>query len=170
MPDRTPNNSSTSFRLGLALFSKYQPSNLHFEKFATNGNPFKLWHGDWFTGKGVAYALIPINGYNFHLFNTHFHAQYTDNEALDSQYSIHRLCQSYQLAKFINLNTNFTRSQSYNGRDVVILAGDLNTPPEDLPYKLLLSMTGLHDSCHVYQKQKIVEYGHHKEEVMMREF
>ena len=147
------------------MFSKYQPSNLHFEKFATNGNPFKLWHGDWFTGKGVAYALIPINGYNFHLFNTHFHAQYTDNEALDSQYSIHRLCQSYQLAKFINLNTNFTRSQSYNGRDVVILAGDLNTPPEDLPYKLLLSMTGLHDSCHIYQKQKIVEYGHHKEEV-----
>lgn len=45
----------------------------------------------------------------------------------------------------------------------MILAGDLNTPPEDLPYKLLLSMTGLHDSCHVYQKQKIVEYGHHKE-------
>ena len=25
-------------------------------------------------------------------------------------------------------------------------------------------MTGLHDSCHFYQKQKIVEYGHHKEE------
>lgn len=56
---------------GLALFSKYQPTNLHFEKFATNGNPFKLLHGDWFTGKGVGYALIPINGYNFHLFNTH---------------------------------------------------------------------------------------------------
>lgn len=47
---------------------------------------------------------------------------------------------------------------------MVILAGDLNTPPEELPYKLLLSMTGLHDSCHVYQKQKIVEYGNHKEE------
>lgn len=65
------------------------------------------------------------------------HAQYNDNEKLDDQYSIHRLCQSFQMAKFINLITSFSKNHHYAGKDVVILAGDLNVSPDDLPYKLL---------------------------------
>lgn len=65
------------------------------------------------------------------------HAQYNDREKLEDQYSMHRLCQMYQLAKFINLNTNYTQHSDYAGKDVVILAGDLNVSPDDLHYKFL---------------------------------
>lgn len=83
------------------------------------------------------------------------HAQYNSNEKLDDQYSIHRLCQSFQMANFINLITSFSKSKRYADKDVIVLAGDLNVSSDDLPYKLLLAMTGLHDSCQVYQHQQI---------------
>ena len=64
------------------------------------------------------------------------HAQYSKREQPDDQYSIHRICQSYQLAKYINL---MTKSSSFNndGHNLVILAGDLNTSCNEFPYKVL---------------------------------
>ena len=77
-------------------------------------------------------------------------------------YAIHRLCQSYQLAKFINLITA-TAVNVKKGKDLIVLAGDLNTSPGEPPFKLLstlfnscthginfflpVSMTGLIDCC-----------------------
>lgn len=51
-------------------------------------------------------------------------------------YAIHRLCQSYQLAKFINLVTA-TAVNVEKGKDLIVLAGDLNTSPGEPPFKLL---------------------------------
>lgn len=63
------------------------------------------------------------------------HAQYNSNEKIYDQYSIHRICQAYQLSKFINLMTcAHNRKES---RELVILAGDLNTQAKDYPYFLL---------------------------------
>lgn len=61
-------------------------------------------------------------------------------------YAIHRLCQSYQLAKFINLVTASALDVK-KGKDLIVLAGDLNTSPGEPPFKLLMSMTGLIDCC-----------------------
>lgn len=74
------------------------------------------------------------------------HAQYDEDEQIGDQYSIHRICQAYQLAKFINLATETATSQR-DGKDLVILAGDLNIGCDELPFRLLTSMTGLTDSC-----------------------
>lgn len=63
------------------------------------------------------------------------HAQYDDNEKLIDQYSVHRICQAYELGKFINLmSCNCTNSAS---KDLIILAGDLNTCSKEIPYRLL---------------------------------
>lgn len=64
------------------------------------------------------------------------HAQYNQNEALGDQYSIHRICQSYQLGKFINMTRELV-SDIGNSSDLFILAGDLNFGPEEFPFQLL---------------------------------
>ena len=87
------------------------------------------------------------------------HAQYDDDEKMMDMYSVHRICQAYQLSKFVNLvaeNSGHSRS----GSDVILLAGDLNTSPGQLPFNLLLSMTGLIDS-HEGESTDHVTCGHH---------
>lgn len=84
---------------------------------------------------GVAYVRIELLGLNLHLFSTHMHAQYDLNEKIIDQYSIHRICQAYELGKFINLmSCNCTNTGS---KDLIILAGDMNTSSKELPYKML---------------------------------
>lgn len=51
-------NSSLLGKPGLAIISKYVPLIVHFERFITNGSPFRFWHGDWFTGKGTQLKMI----------------------------------------------------------------------------------------------------------------
>lgn len=63
--------SSIAGTSGLAIFAKWAPDTLHFEPFTVNGSPFSPHHGDWFAGKGVAYARIDFNGLRLHLFCTH---------------------------------------------------------------------------------------------------
>lgn len=63
------------------------------------------------------------------------HAQYDVDEKITDQYSIHRICQSYELAKFINLMVcNCSHSSS---KDLIVLAGDMNTSSKEMPYRLL---------------------------------
>lgn len=73
-------------------------------------------------------------------------------------YSIHRICQAYQLAKFINLVAE-NSSNSRSGSDLILLAGDLNTSPGELPFKLILSMTGLAD-CSLHERGSLVNGCH----------
>ncbi|KAI1301959.1 Sphingomyelin phosphodiesterase 2 [Halotydeus destructor] len=131
---------------GLAVFCRWLPDSVHFEPFLVNGSPFKPQHGDWYAGKGVGYARVILDQIRLHLFCTHLHAQYDDDEQISHQYSIHRMCQAYQLGKFINLATE-TAAKAKDKRDLIVLAGDLNTAAEDVPFRLLMSMTGLNDSC-----------------------
>lgn len=77
------------------------------------------------------------------------HAQYDDKEKITDMYAIHRLCQSYQLAKIINLVTA-TAVNVKEGKDLIVLAGDLNTSPGEPPFKLL-SEFHFALSCHSTQ-------------------
>jgi len=63
------------------------------------------------------------------------HAQYDENERIHDQYSVHRICQSYEMAKFINLMANC--SGASNTKDLIVLAGDMNASSKELPYRLL---------------------------------
>lgn len=63
------------------------------------------------------------------------HAEY-DRESDD--YNAHRVVQAFDTAQFIES----TRCDSC----VQILAGDLNTEPGDLAYRVLLAASGLHET------------------------
>ncbi|RWS25155.1 neutral sphingomyelinase-like protein [Leptotrombidium deliense] len=96
------------------------------------------------------------------------HAQYSSDEELDAQYSIHRICQAYQLAKFINLiGHSFTGSTS---RDLLILAGDLNTDSNELPYRLLVSMTNLTDSYGKYVNHGVCDLNDYKNSIITAKY
>lgn len=137
------NNASILGTSGLVIMAKWIPKIVHFHPYSINGSPFRPNHGDWFSTKGVAYARIELKGFNLHLFCTHMHAQYDEEEDITDQYSIHRICQSYELAKYINLMSCSCSGPS--SKDLIILAGDMNTSSKELPYRLLVKLTKLSD-------------------------
>lgn len=130
---------------GIVILCKWQPKVIHFEPYSLNGSPFYPWHGDWFAGKGIAYSRVDFDGLSLHLFSTHTHAYYNENESVHDQYSIHRICQSYQLARFINFISDTACNRKADGKDLLIVAGDMNSTSSELPYKIVTNMAGLTD-------------------------
>lgn len=130
---------------GIVILCKWLPKVIHFEPYSLNGSPFYPWHGDWFAGKGIAYSRVDLDGLSLHLFSTHTHAYYKENEPVHDQYSVHRVCQSYQLARFINFISDTARNRKAHGKDLIIVAGDMNSTSSELPYQILTTMAGLVD-------------------------
>lgn len=130
---------------GIVILSRWPPRVIHFEPYSLNGSPFYPWHGDWFAGKGIAYVRVDFDGLSLHLFSTHTHAYYKENEPINDQYSVHRICQSYQLARFITFISDTACNRKTNGKDLLIVAGDMNSTSSELPYKILTTMAGLTD-------------------------
>lgn len=130
---------------GIVILCKWMPKVIHFEPYSLNGSPFYPWHGDWFAGKGIAYSRVDFDGLSLHLFSTHTHAYYNENESVHDQYSVHRVCQSYQLARFIKFISDTACNRKTNGKDLLIVAGDMNSTSSELPYKILTTMAGLTD-------------------------
>jgi len=91
------------------------------------------------------------------------HAQYCEDEQIDSQYSVHRICQAYQLSRLINLVVGSLASDSRKYHDIILFGGDLNTGSNDLPYRIITSITGMVDSCQKYQKHVACNLNGHKE-------
>lgn len=130
---------------GIVILCKWLPKVIHFEPYSLNGSPFYPWHGDWFAGKGIAYSRVDFDGLSLHLFSTHTHAYYKENEPVQDQYSVHRVCQSYQLARFITFIRDTACNRKSDGKDLLIVAGDMNSTSSELPYKILTTMAGLTD-------------------------
>ncbi|XP_058818342.1 putative neutral sphingomyelinase isoform X2 [Topomyia yanbarensis] len=120
---------------GLAVFSKYPIVSAFFHAWSVNGYVHRIQHGDWFGGKGVGLARISVNGQLVHLYAAHLHAEYDRNF---DDYMSHRVIQAYDTAQFV---------ESTRGSAVVqILAGDLNTEPGDLAYRVIRTNAKLTDS------------------------
>ncbi|KAF9201207.1 phospholipase C type enzyme, partial [Haplosporangium sp. Z 27] len=60
------------FGSGLAIFSKYPILNTSLRRYALNGDPGHIFHGDWFDGKCCVSAIVahPVIG-DIQVFNTH---------------------------------------------------------------------------------------------------
>ncbi|KAI0885971.1 Endonuclease/exonuclease/phosphatase [Annulohypoxylon maeteangense] len=115
---------------GLALLSRWPIEEISITRYPLNGSPTALFHGDWYAGKGVAYAKVrygkePDNIID--VFNTHLHAFYPGHE-----YLCHRVSQAWELSKFLR-----GASQRRHDRALVVLLGDLNAEPTSLPYRIL---------------------------------
>ncbi|CAG9865285.1 unnamed protein product [Phyllotreta striolata] len=120
---------------GLCILSKHVIEEAFFHQWSLNGYIHKIHHGDWFGGKGVGLCKLTVNNFNVNIYTAHLHAEYNRNS---DEYEAHRVLQAFDTAQFILLTSR--------GVDLVVLAGDLNTMPGDLAYKVIKTVPGLMDS------------------------
>uniref|UniRef100_A0A0K8TSH4 sphingomyelin phosphodiesterase n=1 Tax=Tabanus bromius TaxID=304241 RepID=A0A0K8TSH4_TABBR len=123
---------------GLCLLSKYPIISAFFHAWSVNGYVHRIQHGDWFGGKGVGLCRILVKNQPINVYVAHLHAEY---DTQNDEYKAHRVIQAFDTAQFIES----TRSDSI----LQILAGDLNTEPEDISYKVLTKTSKLKDTCNL---------------------
>ncbi|KAM7356999.1 neutral sphingomyelinase [Cochliomyia hominivorax] len=121
---------------GLLVLSKYPIVSSLFHSWTVNGYCHRIQHADWFGGKGVGMCRIRVGDIYVHVYNAHLHAEYNIK---NDDYKTHRVIQAFDTAQFIEA----TRWDSA----VQILAGDLNTKPTDISYKILLYTSQMKDTC-----------------------
>lgn len=121
---------------GVCILSRYPIYDVMFHKWPLNGYVHKIHHGDWFGGKGVGLCKIKILNMNINVYTAHLHAEYNRE---NDEYMAHRVLQAFDTAQFVRMTSG--------GADAVILAGDLNTEPQDLAYRIMRGVGGLMDAC-----------------------
>ena len=77
---------------------------------------------------------IDYKGFDIHLYVSHYHANYKPNHDI---YLSHRVSHAFESALWIKLASS--------AADLTIYAGDFNSEPTSLPYKLLRAVTPLQD-------------------------
>ena len=120
---------------GTVVFSKVPILQAVFTEFSQNGLPHRVWHGDWWAGKGLGLCVLQLRGLTVQVFVSHLHAEY---RRVGDIYLGHRLVQALQAAQWVGL--------AGSGADLILYAGDLNTEPSDAPYWLLRTVGELKDS------------------------
>ncbi|PJF18387.1 putative neutral sphingomyelinase-like protein [Paramicrosporidium saccamoebae] len=113
---------------GLCILSRHPIAQRFFKRYSLNGSIDRIWHGDYFSGKGVGGVRVLINGVTLDLYTTHLHAEYNPEKL---GYTAHRLAQLQELAQFVEHTSRPTH--------VAIVTGDLNTTPEDFPYRMMVA-------------------------------
>ncbi|GAB1864971.1 sphingomyelin phosphodiesterase [Camponotus japonicus] len=121
---------------GICILSRYPIYDVMFHKWPLNGYVHKIHHGDWFGGKGVGLCKIKILNMNINVYTAHLHAEYNRE---NDEYMAHRVLQAFDTAQFVRMTSG--------GADAIILAGDLNTEPQDLAYRIIRGVSGLIDAC-----------------------
>ena len=140
---------------GTAIFSKVRINDCTFHEFGLNGYPHKLLHGDWFGGKGLGICQIDFKGFNIHLFTSHYHANYSpNNDVYLGHRVVHRcgVCRvgrwllGLSLCNYCSVESAQWIKLSSSSADLTIYAGDFNTEPRDVPYKIVRHVTPLADA------------------------
>ncbi|KAF9965507.1 hypothetical protein BGZ70_004703 [Mortierella alpina] len=123
---------------GLVILSKYPIVSTTMRRFALNGDPFKVFHGDWYVGKCFVSATVvhPTCG-EIEVFNTHLHAGYDPVGTPDSYLGC-RVGEAWEMASAVKAATT-------QGRHVISL-GDYNSAPNSLVVQLMRKQGGLTDA------------------------
>jgi endonuclease/exonuclease/phosphatase family metal-dependent hydrolase len=121
---------------GLWILSAFPIQETHFHRFPMNGKLYKIWHGDWWAGKGIALARVrlPDNNGFLDLFNTHIHARYDHGQSVD-EYSKDRRHQLGEVTRFI-------RTLEIKTIPSIIL-GDFNSTVTDEDHRVAVTATDL---------------------------
>ena len=142
---------------GMVTFSKYPIKQAMFHRFLLNGQAHHIWHGDWWSGKGVGLTRIQISeNFSVNYYNTHLHAEYNkESEA----YLGHRISQMQQLFQFVQMSSAVPETEKFMN----IVAGDLNTYPGCFSFDLFLKQdniigTKMMDSAVVYAKDNNIDF------------
>ncbi|ODQ80458.1 hypothetical protein BABINDRAFT_7888 [Babjeviella inositovora NRRL Y-12698] len=137
---------------GLAILSKYPIKETFFHAFPINGRPSAVITGDWYTGKGVAVAVLKLDeSREIAVLNTHLHGPYSHDVSHDANYLCHRTCQVWDLTKLVNFMAAPQRA--------VMVLGDLNSTPNSLPYNLITKRCMLNDSWLKFKKMAEEDIG-----------
>ncbi|KAG8195046.1 hypothetical protein JTE90_029626 [Oedothorax gibbosus] len=96
-------------------------------QYTLNGYAHKILHGDWYGGKVVGMCKVLHHGLKINLYVTHLHAEYN---AFHDQYLPHRVAQAFEFSQYVRMTSE--------SADLSIVAGDFNTEPTDLPYKIII--------------------------------
>ncbi|KAK1691663.1 endonuclease/Exonuclease/phosphatase [Colletotrichum godetiae] len=155
---------SGPFGGGLAILSRWPLEESSMLRYPLNGRPTAFWRGDWYVGKGIACARIPIRlaaaaaaaadgdddnnsagggpgrDHVLSIFNTHTHAPYTENQPGDT-YLAHRLSQSWEMSKLL-------RAATQRG-DLALAMGDFNMRPCSLPHRIITAHAPVSDTWRV---------------------
>ncbi|KAI5917472.1 DNase I-like protein [Camillea tinctor] len=140
---------SAPFGAGLAILSRWPIVETSFFRYPLNGSPTAFTHGDWYVGKGVAYARIQYGKASdnvIDVFNTHIHASYPGS----NEYLCHRIAQAWELGKLLRFALQCRR-----GRALVVALGDLNSEPTSLPCRIVKHLVPeMHDTWLQFSLQR----------------
>ncbi|KAL1595049.1 phospholipase C type enzyme [Paraconiothyrium brasiliense] len=123
---------------GLVILSRWPIEESSMTQYPLNGRPAAFYRGDWFVGKGVAYARIrmgPTRRDIAEVFCTHLHAPY-EAEPHDS-YICHRTAQAWEITKLM-------RGAAERGH-LVIGLGDFNMTPLSLAHRIIETHSPVRD-------------------------
>ncbi|PHH75135.1 hypothetical protein CDD82_4563 [Ophiocordyceps australis] len=132
---------------GLAILSRWPLEETEMHQYRLNGRPTAFWRGDWYVGKGVAWATLrlgPRASQVMHVLNTHTHAPY-EKDAQDS-YACHRAAQLWHMAQLLR---RATAQPSF----LVVALGDFNMLPLSLPHRILTHRAPVCDAWRVWQPE-----------------
>lgn len=140
---------------GMATFSKYPIKQAIFHRFLLNGQAHHIWHGDWWSGKGVGLTRIQISDdFIVNFFNTHLHAEY---DKKSEYYLGHRISQMQQLFQFVQMSSSAPETENFMN----IIAGDLNTYPGCFSFDLFLKQdivnSNMQDSAAIFAAKNKLE-------------
>ncbi len=121
---------------GLLLLSRYPIVDAAFYRFRLGGKPEKVWHADYYGGKGIAFARIqtPFNFLDF--YDVHAIAQFTQDDNKD-EYKGQRTAGLYECARFV--------TERSSGNYPAILSGDLNIQPDQVAYRVFKTLSQFTD-------------------------
>jgi endonuclease/exonuclease/phosphatase family metal-dependent hydrolase len=132
---------------GLVLFSRFPIVDVNFRRFRLRGSAETSYHGDYIAGKGIGLARIQIPGELvdvpsklIDVYLLHTIAQYQPDS--HDNYKAHRAAQHYEAARFIT---------SHSTENPVIVMGDFNSRPDQLPnrlFKTLVEVTDCFSTLH----------------------
>jgi len=114
---------SNPFGSGLFILSAYPILEARFQPYTINGKWYKPWHGDWYAGKGIAFARIKLPIGILDVFNTHIISKYDEIDEYQSQRSLQLL----ELGDFLVRTTNKELP--------ALLLGDFNCHQGDSEYE-----------------------------------
>jgi endonuclease/exonuclease/phosphatase family metal-dependent hydrolase len=134
--------SAGVFGTGVMIVSRFPIVSTHFHRFRVNGRPQRVFHGDWYAGRGCAMAVVDASASGLGevtVFASHLHAQY----AAEDDYAAHRTAQARDMARFVAL-----ASPPRHRHGLVLVAGDFNMRPCALAHEVMRVYAGLGDTWH----------------------
>ncbi|MEL6306869.1 MAG: endonuclease/exonuclease/phosphatase family protein [Chloroflexota bacterium] len=122
---------------GLLTVSAYPIVNTAFQAFSMQGKPEDITRGDYYARKGIALTRLDTPEGILDVYNCHTHAQYEPDN--DNEYAVYNETNLYEAARFLD---------AQSGATPALLAGDLNTRPDQAGYRIITQLGSLVDARH----------------------